>query len=49
MEQIVALAQTSLVLAQVHYGWGATAESLSSATKGKMLKVSRSDRMFSSY
>ncbi|KAF7122266.1 hypothetical protein CNMCM5793_000223 [Aspergillus hiratsukae] len=35
---IVALAQTSLVLAQVHYGWGA-AESLSSATKGKMLKM----------
>ncbi|RHZ53568.1 uncharacterized protein CDV56_104098 [Aspergillus thermomutatus] len=36
---IVALAQTSLVLAQVHYGWGATAESLSSATKEKMLKM----------
>ncbi|GAQ10117.1 hypothetical protein ALT_7438 [Aspergillus lentulus] len=36
---IVALAQTSLVLAQVHYGWGATEESLSSATKKKMLKM----------
>ncbi|PKX89056.1 uncharacterized protein P174DRAFT_379349 [Aspergillus novofumigatus IBT 16806] len=36
---IVALAQTSLVLAQVHYGWGAAEESLSSATKEKMLKM----------
>ncbi|KAF7161334.1 hypothetical protein CNMCM5623_006948 [Aspergillus felis] len=36
---VVALAQTSLVLAQVHYGWGATEETLASATKKKMLKM----------
>ncbi|GFF84865.1 hypothetical protein IFM53868_04290 [Aspergillus udagawae] len=36
---VVALAQTSLVLAQVHYGWGATGERLASATKEKMLKM----------
>jgi hypothetical protein len=36
-----------LVLAQVHYGWGATAESLSSTTKEKMLKMAyASDILF---
>ncbi|KAH2785561.1 hypothetical protein KXW38_005063, partial [Aspergillus fumigatus] len=36
---VVALSQTSLVLAQAHYGWGATEEVLSSATEERMLKM----------